>query len=166
MVLSSVHLCNNAIQKHFEPAHDRHPSVPKDNMWSYSQFQAFLQQQGRGAEWDSVTIPHMQKVIVHALQTAQKQVQARKASFELYGADFMLGRNLRPWLLEINVCPTMAHSSAVTAQLCPAVQIDTLRVVLDRRADRTAYTGGFQLIYKRVRISLSSMPGHNRVSRE
>lgn len=127
-------------------------------MWSCSQFRAFLQRQGRGAEWESVVVPGMQQAVIRALQTAQDLVEPRKASFELYGADFMLGRDLRPWLLEINASPTMACSTAVTARLCPAVQLDTLRVVLDRRTDPSAYTGGFQLIYKQVGISLHIMP--------
>lgn len=164
MIHSSVHLCNNSIQKHFQPSCDRHPGVPEDNMWSCSQFRAFLQQQNRGAEWDSVVVPGMQQAVVHALQTAQDLVEPRKSSFELYGADFMLGRDLRPWLLEINASPTMACSTVLTARLCPAVQLDTLRVVLDRQTDPGAYTGGFQLIYKQVRISLHIMPRGNRCS--
>lgn len=156
-ILSSVHLCNNSIQKHCQPSWKRQPGVPDDNMWSYSQFCSFLQQQGRKEKWQSVVVPGMQQAIVHALQTAQDQVKSRKASFELYGADFMLDRDLRPWLLEINVSPTMASSTAVTAQLCPAVQVDTLRVVLDRQIDPDAYTGGFQLIYKQVGLSVDSI---------
>lgn len=156
LILSSVHLCNNSIQKHFQPARGRHPGVPGDNMWSCSQFRTFLQQQGRGTEWESVVVPGMKQAVVHALQTAQDVIEPRRASFELYGADFMLGRDLRPWLLEVNASPTMACSTAVTARLCPAVQLDTLRVVLDRRLDPSAYTGGFQLIYKQVGILLTT----------
>ncbi|XP_031177245.1 tubulin monoglycylase TTLL3 isoform X1 [Sander lucioperca] len=158
---SSVHLCNNSIQKHFQPSCERHPEVPEDNMWSCSQFRAFLQRQGRGAEWESVVIPGMQQAVVSALQTAQDLVEPRKASFELYGADFILGRDLRPWLLEINASPTMACSTTVTAHLCPAVQLDTLRVVLDRRTDPSAYTGGFQLIFKQAAVEVPQYVGVN-----
>ncbi|KAK7940391.1 hypothetical protein WMY93_003717 [Mugilogobius chulae] len=158
---SSVHLCNNSIQKHFQPSKDRHPELPEDNMWSCSQFRSFLSEQGREGLWDSVVVPGMKQAVVRALQTAQDCVVPRRNSFELYGADFMLGRDLRPWLLEINTSPTMSCSTAVTARLCPAVQNDTLRVVLDRRSNSNACTGGFQLIYKQAAVEVPPYIGVN-----
>uniref|UniRef100_A0A8C6SAL5 Tubulin tyrosine ligase-like family, member 3 n=1 Tax=Neogobius melanostomus TaxID=47308 RepID=A0A8C6SAL5_9GOBI len=157
----SVHLCNNSIQKHFQPSKDRNPALPEDNMWSCAQFRSFLSGQGREGQWESVVVPGMRQAVVRALQTAQDLVIPRRASFAIYGADFMLGRDLRPWLLEINSSPTMACSTAVTARLCPAVQRDTLRVVLDRRANPNAYTGGFQLIYKQPAVEVPQYVGVN-----
>lgn len=91
----------------------------------------------------------------------------RPNTFELFGADFMISEDFYPWLIEINSSPDLGNTTSVTARMCPQCLEDTVKgerdlliflgilsnhhlfpVVIDRRNDPKADTGGFELIYK------------------
>ncbi|XP_064223918.1 protein monoglycylase TTLL8 [Aotus nancymaae] len=152
---SAIHLCNNAVQKHLKNDAGRSPLLPAHNMWTSTRFQQYLQRRGRGATWGSVIYPSMKKVIAHVMKVAQDHVEPRKNSFELYGADFVLGRDFRPWLIEINSSPTMHPSTPVTAQLCAKVQEDTIKVAVDHSCD----TGNFELLWRQPVVELPPFSG-------
>ncbi|XP_015730448.1 tubulin monoglycylase TTLL3 isoform X2 [Coturnix japonica] len=144
------HLCNQSVQRHCRPGLSRHPQLPADNTWSCHQLQDYLAQQGQAGVWAEVMVPGMKAAVVRAVRCSQGLVRGRKGSFELYGADFIFGEDFQPWLLEINASPTMAGHTAVTSQLCAAVQRDTLKVVIDRRDNPECSTGAFELIYRQL----------------
>ncbi|NXB69689.1 TTLL3 monoglycylase, partial [Donacobius atricapilla] len=143
------HLCNLSIQRRYKTS-QLDPRLPHDHIWSNTQFQAHLAQLGREDAWQRVIVPGMKAAILSALRCARDNVGSRKGSFELFGADFLIGKDFQPWLLEINSCPTMSPSSVVTQRLCANVQQDTLRLVLDRKDNPACSIGAFELLYREV----------------
>ncbi|XP_035873039.1 protein monoglycylase TTLL8 [Phyllostomus discolor] len=156
---SAVHLCNNSVQRHLPNDKGRSPLLPHHNMWTSTTFREYLQKKGRGSVWGSVIYPSMKRAVTHTMKVAQDHVEPRKGSFELYGADFVLGRDFRPWLIEINSSPTMHASTPVTARLCAQVQEDTIKVVVDRKGDRNCDIGNFELLWRQPAVDLPQVHG-------
>jgi tubulin monoglycylase TTLL3/8 len=57
----------------------------------------------------------------------------------------MLGEDLKPWLIEINCSPTMARSTAVTAEMCDGVLEDTCKGNSIHRIKNTIEIGMFYI---------------------
>ncbi|XP_054284265.1 tubulin glycylase 3A-like isoform X1 [Macrosteles quadrilineatus] len=144
----SVHLTNNAIQKNYTNSNERDTRLPAENMWHCSTFQQYLRDIGETTRWDSMILPGMKEGIVGAVLASQDEMIERTNSFELYGADFLLGADYTPILLEINMGPAMAPSTSITADLCKRGLEDIIKVVLDTRHNQSAETGMFELLYK------------------
>ncbi|KAM4676051.1 protein monoglycylase TTLL8-like [Discoglossus pictus] len=158
---SSVHLCNNTIQKHLKNCSDRNSRLPHHNMWESSKFCEYLKRKGSKDVWDGMIYPSMKKAIIYTMKMAQDNVEPRKNSFELYGADFIIQEDFTPWLIEINSSPTMFPSTSVTSRLCAQVQEDTIKVVIDRKCDKNCETGGFELIWQQPFVELPPISAVN-----
>ena len=121
----SVHLCNYSIQKNYKNDTERSSELPEENMWSQDEFiEKYLSRINRQSAWEELIYPDMKNAILCSMLSTQDIIECRKNTFELYGADFMIGEDLKPWLIEINCSPTMARSTEVTTLLCDNVQED------------------------------------------
>ncbi|KAI5635387.1 tubulin-tyrosine ligase family domain-containing protein [Phthorimaea operculella] len=151
----SIHLTNNAVQRKYRNCNNRHPELPPHNMWSLATFKEYLEKTGKGDIWDSTIYPGMKKSIIGIMLSCQDSSVSWKNRFEIYGCDFILDKNCKPWLIEINSGPDLNPTTDVTAEICPMVLSDLVRVVIDRAEDPSACTGKFECIYRQ---SISARP--------
>jgi len=49
--------------------------------------------------------------------------------FELYGFDVFLDNELKPWIIEVNVCPSLSSSSPFDKKIKSKLICDTLTLV-------------------------------------
>lgn len=123
-----AHLTNNSIVKH-----SSHFAEEIDgNMWSQDQFIQHLHQQHNSQDSFVKKIqPMMKQAVMWSLMSVQDMIKGRKNSFELYGFDFLVDDNFKPWLLEVNSSPAMEYSTAVTERLVKMVLEDVVKVIID-----------------------------------
>ncbi|CAH1991743.1 unnamed protein product [Acanthoscelides obtectus] len=98
--------------------------------------------------FEKIIYPGMKQSIIAAILLNEEKIEPRKNSFELYGADFMITEDFKPWLLEINSSPALYASTPVTAKMCPVVLEDVIKVIVDHSRNNNASTGLFELAYK------------------
>lgn len=125
----SIHLTNNAVQKKYINCLDRHKDLPKNNMWSLEEYKKYLNTIDRNTVWDEVIYPGMKKCIIGVMLNGQNRIMGNKNRFELYGCDYVLDNDYKPWLIEINSNPDLNNTTEVTAQICPEVISDIIKGV-------------------------------------
>eukprot|EP00931_Biecheleriopsis_adriatica_P089693 TRINITY_DN63782_c0_g1_i1.p1 TRINITY_DN63782_c0_g1~~TRINITY_DN63782_c0_g1_i1.p1 ORF type:complete len:663 (-),score=155.24 TRINITY_DN63782_c0_g1_i1:50-2038(-) len=53
----------------------------------------------------------------------------RSSCFELYGFDVLVDRNLKPWLLEVNICPSLSSGSPLDKRIKTKLVADVVTLV-------------------------------------
>ncbi len=53
----------------------------------------------------------------------------RNNCFELYGFDVLIDSHLQPWLLEVNVCPSLSSSSPLDRKIKHTLLSDILNLI-------------------------------------
>jgi len=55
----------------------------------------------------------------------------RYNSFEIFGYDFMIDEDMRPWLIEVNTNPCLELTSPYIARLIPAMVENSIKIAVD-----------------------------------
>lgn len=72
----------------------------------------------------------------HILGALRRSVPHRSNCFELFGYDIMLDSNLKPWLIEINLSPSLACESPLDTKIKSTLLSDVLNIVGVKKFDR------------------------------
>lgn len=55
----------------------------------------------------------------------------RNCTFELFGYDFMIDEELKPWLIEVNTNPCLELSSPLLSRLIPTMLENVIKIAID-----------------------------------
>lgn len=123
----SIHLTNNAVQRKYKNCCDRHPELPHNNMWELETYKNYLDGLGKEDIWENTIYLGMKKSIIGVMISCQDSMSSSKNCFELYGCDFVLDEEYRPWLIEINSSPDLTATTPVTAKICSNALTDLVK---------------------------------------
>ncbi|KAG7297644.1 hypothetical protein JYU34_018355 [Plutella xylostella] len=131
-----MHLCNYSINKyHSDYIKCDDPNAGNiGHKWTLSALLRHLRKQGRDTRTLMAAIEEL--VVKSVLSSAETIAAAARLfqpspgnCFELFGYDILIDEMLKPWLLEINLSPSLACESPLDARVKSALLADTLTLV-------------------------------------
>lgn len=137
-----VHLTNSSIQKEYDddiqrdhPARlaGKHGGGNKTRLsWAFDRLQ-----QNSGIDTKALW-REISKLCLRTLQSVDKSIQNQPNSFEVFGFDVIIDTELKPWLIEVNACPSLARESHLDVAVKEAMIRDTITIVQPCAYDRNA----------------------------
>lgn len=125
-----IHLTNDAIQKKGES----YGKYESGNKMTYSDLQKYLDSlQSPKPHFTLQVLPKIKSLIQDSIKSVFLKLDPSKRthSFEIFGYDFMLDSDLKPWLIEVNTNPCLELSCSCLAKIIPNMLDNAFRICLD-----------------------------------
>ena len=74
-------------------------------------------------------LPKMKQLATDTIKAVSRKMDPnrRQNSFEIFGYDFMIDEEMKPWLIEVNTNPCLELSSPYLARLIPAMLENSIK---------------------------------------
>ena len=125
-----IHLTNDAIQKKSE----NYGKFESGNKVSYAEFQKYLDlNHSKKIDFGRDVLQGVKELVKDSVKAVFLKIDPFKKlhSFEIFGYDFMLDEELRPWLIEVNTNPCLELSCSHLARIIPNMLDNAFRICLD-----------------------------------
>jgi hypothetical protein len=124
-----IHLTNDAVQKKA----DDYGKYENGNKMSYKDFQKYLDNKRIQVNFLQDVLPRIKNIVSDTVKASFLMVDRKKRlhTFEIFGYDFLLDSDLKPWLLEINTNPCLELSSTILARIIPAMVENAFKIAID-----------------------------------
>ena len=126
-----IHLTNDAIQKNSE----EYGKFEDGNKLSYKDFQRYLDFHWSEKKINFICdiLPNIKNLVKDTILACFSKIDPNRRlhCMEIFGYDFMLDVNLKPWLIEVNTNPCLELSSSYLTSLIPAMVDNALRIAVD-----------------------------------
>ena len=128
-----IHITNYSFQK-------KSSSFAKyeyGNEISYDSFKQFLEEEGFPPDKFNTMIEDMKFLIKISFKSVSQKIYktSEVLCFELFGYDFIIDNEFKPWILEINNNPGLGISSPVIKKIIPRMLDDAFRLTIDKVFD-------------------------------
>lgn len=126
-----IHITNYSFQKKCEGF----SKYEYGNEISYQTFRNFLKSTNQDTNlFDECIKTMIQMIKISMLSVGSKKLLKSKnvLCFQIFGYDFIIDENFKPWILEINDNPGLSISSPVIAKLIPRMFDDAMRLTIDK----------------------------------
>lgn len=132
--------------------------------WNLAQLKTYFDKNGIDfktvmSRIQDVMIKTLISVEPHIVNTTGRCTKHKNVCFELFGFDILLDNKLKPWLLEVNISPSLSSSSPLDKKIKTVLICDTLNLVGVFPYDRKQYEKDTELILKKRLLGLEKTAG-------
>jgi tubulin monoglycylase TTLL3/8 len=105
------------------------------NKLSYKDFQRYLERRfpEKKTNFYSEILPQIKEMVRETILASYKKIDTNRRlnCMEIFGYDFMIDRNFKPWLIEVNTNPCLELSSKYLNVIIPSMLDNAFKIVLD-----------------------------------
>lgn len=86
-----------------------------------------------GDIWEEKIYPKIKKNLKAVILASLEDTDLEMNTFELNGADFLIGYDMDPMLIEINANPDLTFTTKTTRDICPRVMEDLVKGICSNK---------------------------------